>query len=372
VEAVGGRLEFTDDLTASSSSLLNQFAPMLSDEARRYVSDFRKRHGAEEIFGYFERMRPLNVLVVGETIVDEYQYCDSIGKSSKAAALVAKAGMLERFVGGIVAVANHLASFCDRVTLVSQVGSHDSHIDFVRGALRPNVDATFLPRKNSPTIVKRRFIESYFFTPMFELYEINDDAPDPEDDAALCAALRPALPRHELVVVVDYGHRMLSGDTIALLAGEAPFLAMNAQANAGNRGYHRLSKYPRADYICAAEHEMLLEAHDWRGDFRPVLKDVASRMHCRRIAVTLGKRGALCLSDDSFVEVPAMATKVVDRVGAGDAFLAVTAPLCRLDAPAELIGFVGNVAGAEAVATVGHRRYIERERLGKHIEVLLS
>jgi sugar/nucleoside kinase (ribokinase family) len=165
---------------------------------------------------------------------------------------------------------------------------------------------------------------------------------------------------------------MLSGETIALIAGEAPFLAMNAQANAGNRGYHRLSKYPRADYICAAEHEMLLEAHDWRGDFRPVLKDVAARMHCRRIAVTLGKRGALCLADGEFVEVPAMATKVVDRVGAGDAFLAVTAPLCRLDAPIDLVGFVGNVAGAEAVATVGHRRYIERERLGKHIEVLLS
>jgi sugar/nucleoside kinase (ribokinase family) len=134
-----------------------------------------------------------------------------------------------------------------------------------------------------------------------------------------------------------------------------------------------LSKYPRADYICAAEHEMLLEARDWRGDLRPVVCDVSERLSCGHVMVTCGKRGALCYSTESgFTEVPALAAKVVDRVGAGDAFLSVTAPLVAIGAPMDLVGFAGNVAGAEAVATVGHRRYLQREAFAKHMQTLLT
>jgi len=373
VEKNGGRLAFTYDLTSSSSSLLNQFAPVLSEEAREYVTALRKRYGADQILSYLDRMRDLRVLVVGETIVDEYQYCDSIGKSSKAAALVAKASTQERFAGGILAVANHVASLCGEVTVVSQLGTRDSHEDFVRSQLNQRVKPIFLYRTDSPTIVKRRFVESYFFTPMFELYEINDDSLDPADDAELCKILSDEVPRYDLVIVVDYGHSMLSRGAIDVLCGRSKFLAMNAQANAGNRGYHRISKYRRADYICAAEHEMLLEAQDWRGDLRPVVSDVAERLACPNVFVTLGKRGALSYTrNKGFSEVPSLATKVVDRVGAGDAFLSLTAPCVALGAPMDVVGFVGNVAGAEAVATVGHRRYLERERLAKHIQVLLS
>jgi sugar/nucleoside kinase (ribokinase family) len=63
---------------------------------------------------------------------------------------------------------------------------------------------------------------------------------------------------------------------------------------------------------------------------------------------------------------------VVDRLGAGDAFLALTAPLMVKAVPMELVGFIGNVVGAQAVATVGHRHSIERTSLCRHIEHLLK
>jgi rfaE bifunctional protein nucleotidyltransferase chain/domain len=373
VEAAGGRLAFTDELTFSSSNLLNRFAPVVSEEARAFLRGFRERHGAAEVHAWLERARPLRALVVGETIIDEYQYCDSIGKSSKATALVAKAVSAERFAGGIMAVANHVASLCDEVTVVTQLGRLAPQEDFVREHVHARVRPVFLYRDDAPTIVKRRFIESYFFTPMFELYEINDNALGAADDAALCAALERELGHHDLVIVVDYGHCMLTTSAARLVAERARFLALNAQANAGNRGYHRISKYPRADFVCAAEHEMYLEAHDWRGDLHPVVSDVSRRLSCPRVLVTLGKRGALCYAEpDGFFEMPALASKVVDRVGAGDAFLAVAAPLAAAGAPMEIAAFAGNVAGAEAVATVGHRSYIERAGLAKHVDVLLA
>jgi bifunctional ADP-heptose synthase (sugar kinase/adenylyltransferase) len=347
--------------------------PALPEEARAFLADFGTRYRFEAIAEYLERARKLKVVVVGESIIDEYQYCTAIGKSSKAPTVVAKIENSERFAGGILAVANHLTSLCDSVAVITQIGARDSHEDFLRSQLDHRVHPIFLKRNESPTIVKRRFIESYFFTPLLELYEINDESLSPEDNSELCDTLERELHQYDLAVVVDYGHSMITEDAVSIICRNARFLAMNAQANAGNRGYHRLSKYQRADYICAAEHEMFLEAREWRGDLRPVVVDVAERLTCPRLTVTCGNRGALCYSmEDGFVDVPAFAAKVVDRVGAGDAFLAATAPLVAVGAPMELIGFIGNVAGAEAVATVGHRRHLQRESFAKHMQTLLS
>jgi sugar/nucleoside kinase (ribokinase family) len=70
--------------------------------------------------------------------------------------------------------------------------------------------------------------------------------------------------------------------------------------------------------------------------------------------------------------VPAFATQVVDRVGAGDAVLSLTSLCVAANAPAEIVAFVGNVVGAEAVTIMGNQRSIERIPLFRHVECLLK
>ena len=76
--------------------------------------------------------------------------------------------------------------------------------------------------------------------------------------------------------------------------------------------------------------------------------------------------------EDGFFEVPAFANRIVDRLGAGDAVLSATALCVAQNAPVEVVGFVGNAVGAQAVATVAHRKPIERVPLLKHIESLMK
>ena len=60
-----------------------------------------------------------------------------------------------------------------------------------------------------------------------------------------------------------------------------------------------------------------------------------------------------------FVQIPSFATKVVDRVGAGDALFAVTALAAVQGAPSEIIGFLGNVVGSLAVEIMGNQNAID-------------
>ena len=70
--------------------------------------------------------------------------------------------------------------------------------------------------------------------------------------------------------------------------------------------------------------------------------------------------------------IPAFAKNVVDTVGAGDAFLAVTAPLVAAGGAIHHVGFIGNVVGALKVEIVGHRRSIDKAALIKGITGLLK
>ena len=373
VKSVGGEIAFTDDITFSSSSLINRYLSVFPEEVSQYLAGFSERYSPDDVLQYLENARPLKVLVVGEAIIDEYQYCESIGKSAKEPVLATRYLSTEKFAGGTLAVSNHVANFCDNVGLLTLLGTEDSQEDFVRRYVKSNVEKIFLYKQNSPTIVKRRFIESYLLTKLFEVYVMNDEELDKAEGQALCTKLRDILPQYDIVIVVDYGHGMLSREAIDILCCQAPFLAVNTQANAGNRGFNTISKYPRADYVCIAEHEIRLDTRSQQADLRDIILKVSQKLECGRIVVTRGKYGCLGYNkDEGFFEVPAFAQQIVDRVGIGDAFLSVTSLCVAQKAPMEIVAFIGNVVGAEAVATVGNRTPIERSYLLKHIVSLLK
>ncbi len=373
VRAGGGQLVFTDEPVYSSSQLINAHHSPWSPTVQQYLAELRPRVSLKDVLHYLDGARGLRVLLVGETILDEYQYCEAIGKSSKEPTLVTRLLHSETSAGGILALANHTAAFSDNVSVLTMLGATNSRLDFVEAELNSNVKRHYIMRKDGPTIVKRRLIEEYFFTKLLEIYEINDVELCEEDNQQLCDKLELLLPQHDLVVVVDYGHGFLSRRAIELLCQKSRFLAINAQTNAGNMGYHTLSLYPRANLITTTEKEIRLELRQRGGDLRDLIREVSCKLDCPQILVTRGKHGCLAYDRElGFSEAPAIAGRVVDRIGAGDALLSVAALCSFQKAPLEITALVGNAAGAQAVAIVGNREPISRVALLKQVEALLK
>lgn len=373
VESVGGQMVFTADITFSASNLVNKHLSVFSREATEYLTEMSDRYTAADIIKYLENARDLKVLLIGESIIDEYFYCDTMGKSGKEPILAARFVNSERFMGGVLAVANQVAEFCDNVSVVTFLGSYDSHDDFIREHLNPKVNPIFLRMQDAPTILKRRMVERYPFQKLFELYVMNDDEGNQDHSDALCEQLHELLPDFDVVIVTDYGHGMVSPEAVKLLSEEARFLAVNTQMNAANRGFNTISKYPRADYVCISENEMRLDARSRRRKIEDIVRDASYHLGCASVMVTQGKNGALCFSDkDGFVTVPALTANIVDRVGAGDAVLAVTSLCAAQAAPMEVLGMIGNAVGAQAVATVANREPVERVALFRNIECLMK
>ncbi len=202
---------------------------------------------------------------------------------------------------------------------------------------------------------------------------MNDDPLSASENDLLCGHLDRVLADYDVVIVAAYGHGIFTPEAINLLCKQSRFLAVNTQSNAGNNGMNTISKYPRADYVCLANREYALETRDRNLPAEDQILLVARKLNCRRLMLTQGRYGTLCYGDGSgFSRVPAFATQVIDRVGAGDAVLCVTSLCVAQGAPPEHVGFIGNVVGAEAVAILGNQRSIERLPLFRHIECLLK
>jgi len=356
-----------------STEQINRSLSNFSDDVLHYVSNFRKRYSRDDLSRIFDDMNRMRVLVIGDAILDEYQYCETIGKSSKDPTLVLKYEDKDVFAGGVLAIANHVANFARQVELVTVIGDQDDYRDYISQNLVGKVNPSFIHKKDSPTLVKKRFIDGYSTHKLFEVYIMDDSPLNQTQVEAFNDIVREKMKACDLVIVADYGHGTVSRKTIELLTAEASFLAVNTQSNAGNRGFNTISKYPRSDFVSLAEHEIRLETRDVDGRLVPMIKRLSDKIKSRKFVVTLGRKGCMILDQSGqLVQVPSFTKNVVDRVGAGDAFFAVTAMLSALDVDSEIVGFMGNIAGSLAVQIMGNQKSIDKQSVIEYCDDLYS
>ena len=375
VEAYGGRLIYTEDITFSSSSLINKHLSVYEPTLSQYLSNMREEGALERLTGVIDKVKNMRVLFVGDAILDEYQYVVPMGKSPKENMIATLFQNKELFAGGVFAAANHVASFCREVEIVTCLGHDDSYEEQILESLKPNIKMTALHREGIPTTRKCRFIDtSYSTRKLFEVYFMDDSPLPPNLTAELRDVLLDRIPHYDLVVVTDFGHGLLGDGIIPLLCEKAPFLAVNTQSNSANHGFNLITKYPRADYLCIDGPEARLAVRQKYADLTTVIGELLpAAVECPRLIVTQGKHG--CLTYEAGLpihRVPALTSTIVDTVGAGDAFFAVTAPMVAAGANMADIGFLGNAAGAMKVGIVGHRSSVEKVSLIKFLTALLK
>ncbi len=373
VKEGGGRIHFTDEITFSSTELLNIHFSVYHKEADEYLKNFRRKYKAKDVIKALRDLKKMKVLVVGDSIIDEYHYCQPMGKAWKETVITTCYQNEESFAGGVLAAANHVAGFCDDVHLVTCLGEQNPQEEFIKTHLKANISTKFFYREDAPTVVKRRYVDSTFLSKMFEICFLNTRTPPPEVSREVCEYLRRECPHYDLVIASDFGNGFLDRDMVAALVESAKFLSVNTQTNSANTGFNPITKYPRADYICIDEPEIRLALSNKYGDLKELVEEVSRQLNCQIVTVTRGHNGSLgYLAQTGYSETPVFSKEVVDRIGAGDAYLAITSPCVAAGYPMDLTGFVGNAVGALAVRIVCNRSSVEPVPLFKFITALLK
>lgn len=379
VRSIGGDIKFSYEPTYSSSNFLKNYFDIYPEPVKKFLEGFKKQYSAEQVIDILKNLADMKILLIGETIIDEYHYCKAMGRIPKDHLISTKYLSDEIFAGGVLACANHLAGFCNNVHLITALGRNPSvgagsgYEDFVKNKLKPNISCKFFYDDEGQTIVKRRFIDPTFFAKMFEIYYFDDKHLPKNVSQELVSYLTEVLPQYDLVIVTDYGHGFFDKNIISTLIDKAKFLAVNAQTNSANTGFNLITKWPRVDYVCIDHTEARLATHKKIEDILEVAGDIHKSVFAQKTVITLGHEGSLVYeSKEKFYKIPVLSTKVVDRVGAGDAFLAISSPCAAKGVPMDVIGFIGNVIGAIHVAVVGNKSSVEPDQVYRFIRTLFK
>jgi len=373
IKSVGGEIKFSYEPIYSSTNFLKNHFDIYPLEVKNFLSDFGSRYNANDLIDALKSLKKMNVLVIGETIIDEYYYCKGMGKIPKDNLVAMKYLNHETFAGGVLACANHLAGFCDNIHLVTALGKKNSYEDFIKDKLKPNINFKFFYDETGQTIVKRRFIDPTFFTKMFEIYYFDDRNLPENISCEIIDYLKNILPKYDLVIVNDYGHGFFDKNIIEMLRKKTKFLAVNTQTNSANFGFNLVTKYPSPDYVCIDEPEARLAVHQKDGDISEIIEQIFKMINVKKMVITRGHLGSVASeSKGKIYHIPVLSNKVIDRLGAGDAFFAISSALSVKNLPIEAVGFIGNVVGAIHVSTVGNKSSIVPDQVYRFIQTLLK
>lgn len=379
VERHGGKVAYTTGAVFSSTKLINTALSGLPEEVVRYMEDFITKYSMEDIKKYAEKAEKLKVLVVGDVIIDKYTYCIVQGLMSKDTGYSSRLEYFEEYLGGAVAVARHLSSFTENVTLMSIVGSEEDirlqFLDEIADKMRLKLTYS----TNLPTIIKHRYLTKNTRREEYrKIFSINNIPEQMEYEEEVreefYSGLADKIDEFDVVFLCDFGHGLIDKKVRELIQEKAGYLVLNCQTNSTNYGMNIITKYNRADVFTLDQDELKLA---YPSDI------VNEQTALEKLSIHLGSRGWLTrgaegaygvdMTDiNKIYKCPAFTLTVKDTVGAGDAFYSIAGLYAAAGAPTEIGTFMGNIAGALGANIVGNKEAVEKVNVLKYAATLLN
>ena len=375
VEKFKGKIVYTNDQTFSSSKLISTEFSIYTKEQELFLKKIKSKFSFENIKFDLEKILSKNFLVIGENIIDRYIFCDPIGKSGKEPHIVLRRGVEENYAGGALAICNHISSFVKKINYFTNIGKNSSfEKKFINKNSSNNIELNSILRDDIPTIIKTRFIDRLSHYKIAGIYDLDDKQLPIKYESQSINKISRLLKKSDNVIVADYGHGIISQKLADLIVTKSKNLSLNAQLNASNIGYYSLKKYKNFNNLLINESELRHEFKDKTSDIKKLAKKISIEQKINNVVVTRGFNGVLMYnrSKQKYFNCPAFASKVVDKVGAGDSLFSIFSILSSEGFDENLNLFISSVAASRVVETVGNSTSINRDQLLRTLEHMLK
>lgn len=374
IKKVKGVISYTKAITYSSSKLINIFSDNFNEDQKKFLNKIKSKHTIYYINKAIESLSNQKVLTIGETIIDEYVFCEAIGKSGKEPVLVLKEKKSEKYLGGIGSVANNISELVNNIKILSLIGEHNTDLDFIKKNLNKRIKLNFISKENSPTILKKRFVDEIDSKKLLGVYKINDDSISHKLKLKIKKTILNEISKVDTVIVVDYGHGFLDSELSDMISKKSKFVCVNTQINSFNVGTQRINKYKSPDCLIINESELRHELRDSISSIDSLAKKIWEIVKYKKLVVTCGSLGAMIFNKraKNKVHCPAFAGKIVDKVGSGDAMLSMISICLKSGLSDELSLFLGSIAAAKSVESIGNSYYLKKIDLLKSVTYMLK
>ena len=309
-----------------------------------------------------KKIRDVCVMVVGDLMLDRYEYGKVLRISPEAPVPVFAPNRVREMPGGAGNVAMNLAALGCHVKMVARIGTDDSGKALARMLRAQNIKSTFLRQDNYVTPVKIRLIADNNHLLRIDREEIIGL---PKRCLPIVErAVRSCLAKTNVVLFSDYAKGFLTSGTcrkiISLCKEEGKLVVVDPKGT-------DFSKYSGADFVkpnlkefCDAVGRVFdPKRPDFRRDVVPAALNLMRDCSIGGMMITLGEYGMLYVPSNTKSDlsnvfyVPTKAHEVYDVSGAGDTSLAAFGATIGTGADVETAMAIANAAAGIAVTKIG-------------------
>lgn len=361
IRAWGGKLLFSSgESTYSARELLVRDAEQDHRPHLVMPAAYAVRHACrpDDLKKIIERFSSLKVVVVGDTIVDEYINCTALGMSREDPTVVVSPQSTDRFIGGAGIVAAHARAMGAEVHFLSVCGS-DEPANYARKQLGElGVKAGFIEDESRPTTLKQRFRaggKTLLRVSHLRQHEIHKDL-----KASLqCKALEALTDAH-LLIFSDFSYGALPQMIVDELSQAAKrnkvYIAADSQSSSQ---LGDIARFKNTTLLTPTEHEARLALRDQASGVAQIGHRLLEDTNGSVAFITLGPEGILVVThdvdgSDDTDRLPAFNLNPVDVAGAGDSMLVAGAMTLAAGGTPWQAGFMGSVAAGIQTSRVGN------------------
>ncbi len=359
----GGRLLFSSgEFTFSAVDLMREEFKQRTAFAPSADHDYLRRRGItsatlQEAIGRFEE---LNVLVLGDTIIDEYIFCDALGMSQEDPVLVVRPFSTERYVGGAAIVAMHARKLGAKVRFASVVGEDEAG-GWVHGELsKEGIEPDLLLDGTRPTTLKQRYIANG--KKLLRVSQLREHALSPDLVRKVDESLDALLDGVDLAIFSDFNYGYLCDQVLerTIPRCRAAGIVTSADSQCSSQ-IGDIGRYVGVDLVTPTEREARITLHEREAGLVILAHKLQQRIGSKNVILTLGKDGVLIHHprsaepmDFETDSIPALNKAPKDPLGAGDAFLVGSSLALAAGQDPWAAAYIGSLCAAYEVSCVGN------------------
>ncbi len=357
----------------SSSKIINEAnLEQKNSKLSNYISMIKSKYDSNKIISSFRKLKNCKSLVLGELIIDKYNFADAIGRSGKDSIMVFQLKNEQVFLGGSGYIANLASEISKKTSYIFHVGEKNNEYQFIKKKLSSKIIYEKLNKSDSPTITKLRYVDFYRNNKIAGFYDINDDPLTLSEEKKFIKKLNKYIKNVDLVILADYGHGEISGSVISNLQKKHKKLFVNTQLNSFNYGSHNLSKFKKVNTLCVNESELRFELRDKKSDIESLVNKFKKQVIFDNIIITQGKNGStLFTRNNQKFNCPAFDLKPVDAVGSGDTLFTFISVSLASGINPELALFFASVAAAFSTQKIGNDYKLNYSEFEKNIKKII-
>ncbi|OGV32615.1 MAG: ADP-heptose synthase [Lentisphaerae bacterium GWF2_45_14] len=362
VDAYGGKLLFcSGDLTFSSIDLLRKELMVSSSDGFDLQQEFAERHSfsIDSLTEQIGKMKNLNVVVIGDLIIDEYITCEALGMSREDPTIVVSPIVSDKFVGGAGIVAAHASGLGGKVSFFTVCGNDENSIYAENELKNHGVSVHFYRDESRPTIHKQRFRAEN--KTLLRVNHLKQHTINKSLTSLIIKELERVLESTELLIFSDFNYGMLHQelvDHVISIARKKNIMMVADSQSSSQTG--DVARFKYMNFLKPTEHEARLSVRDHNSGLVILAEKLRKMAKCKNILMTLGEEGVLIHAQTSQKnkwmtdQLRPMNLAPRDVAGAGDSFLTCSSMAMASGSSIWQSAYLGSLAAACQVSRIGN------------------